>query len=124
MHMRFPAMVLALSLFGAGHAAAQQATGSSGQVMLPAGGTGAAIEWIGLPLTASDGSVIGTVSAVDTDGAGAVTGVRVRVGGGGPLGLGTREMTIPMARIVLQDSDRLVSEVTVEEIRAALGTNG
>jgi PRC-barrel domain len=122
MNLRAIALALATAGLVAAPAAAQQLA-DAGAATAATPGSGAAIEWPGLPLTAEDGSVIGTVSAVTTDETGAVTGVRIKIGGG-PLGLFTREMTIPMARILLEQDGRLVSEVTTDEIEKALAVRG
>ena len=85
-------------------------------------GSGAAAEWVGSRITAMDGTEIGTVSRVIVDDNGFVTEVRARVGG--LFGLFTREVSIPIARILLEQSGALVAEMSAEEIRKARPVNG
>ncbi len=78
-------------------------------------GSGAALEWVGKPIAAIDGTKVGTVSEVMIDQNGAVTEVRAKVGG--LFGLFTREVAIPAARIILEQNGTLVAEMSAEEIK-------
>ncbi len=80
-------------------------------------GSGAAIEWVGKPIAAIDGTKVGTVSEVMIDQTGAVTEVRAKVGG--LFGLFTREVAIPAARIILEQNGTLVAEMSADEIKKA-----
>jgi hypothetical protein len=94
---------------------------SSHQVSVPLG-SGAALEWVGKPVAAIDGTKVGTVSEVRTNDKGTVTEVRARVGG--LFGLFTREIAIPVARILLEQNGTLVAEMSVEEIEQARPVSG
>lgn len=85
-------------------------------------GSGATVEWVGSPIAAIDGTEVGTVSRVIVDQNGLVTEVRARVGG--IFGLFTREVAIPIARILLEQNGTLVAEMSAEEIRKARPVNG
>ena len=85
-------------------------------------GSGAAIEWVGKPIAAIDGTKVGTVSEVMIDQTGAVTEVRAKVGG--LFGLFTREVAIPAARIILEQNGTLVAEMSADEIKKAPTVSG
>lgn len=121
------ALVLSAGLAGAALAQDADTQNRAGEAAAtaqsaPPIGSGAAIEWVGKPLAAIDGTEVGTVSEVVTDEAGAVTEVRARVGG--IFGLFARQVSIPAASIILEQNGRLVAEMSAEQIRGSADVRG
>jgi hypothetical protein len=85
-------------------------------------GSGAAIEWVGKPLAAVDGTKVGTVSEVLVDENGAVTAVKAKVGG--IFGFFAREVSIPASRIIVERDGMVVAELSAEEITSAPRASG
>lgn len=88
----------------------------------PVIGSGAAMEWIGMPIAAIDGTRVGTVSEVMTDQNGAVTEVHAKVGG--LFGLFARIVAIPAASIIMDRDGMLVAEMSAEQIKGAPAISG
>jgi hypothetical protein len=86
-------------------------------------GSGAAVEWVGKPLAAIDGTKVGTVSEVKTDQSGTVTEIRAKIGG--LFGwLFTREIAIPASSILLERDGSLVAEMSADEIKRTPSVSG
>ena len=77
-------------------------------------GSGAAIEWIGKPLVSSDGSEVGTVREVTVDTGGMVSEIHADIGSGF-LGMFTETVSIPAARILLEQEGKLLAEMSADE---------
>jgi len=88
----------------------------------PVIGSGAALEWVGKPIAAIDGTTVGTVTEVVVDQNGAVTEVHAKVGG--LFGLFAQEVSIPAASILLERDGTLVAEMSAEQIKTARKIRG
>ncbi|MEJ8572692.1 PRC-barrel domain-containing protein [Microbaculum marinum] len=84
-------------------------------------GSGAAVEWVGKPIAAVDGTKVGTVSEVKIDGNGAVTEIHAKIGG--LFGLFAKEVAIPAERIILERDGMIISELSQDDINAAPRVN-
>jgi|GEM_PF-3058633 len=85
-------------------------------------GSGAVLEWVGKPLAAEDGTKVGTVSQVMTNERGAVMEVRATISA--LFGLFSREVSIPAARILLEQDGVLIAEMSVDEIKTSPTVRG